>query len=160
MSTGINPYIPLPYMRERALTRWSDQKADKACHDQMLTLLIVEPDAAIRELLNDMFYYEGHQVIITDKIPSVEFICGARPDAAILNLPLIGPDSLFRLIMQLRTLDSIADLPILVTTTNNCLLDSLRLQFERMSCDVLLKPFDLHVLLSWVMALPAAARVR
>lgn len=62
-----------------------------------------------------------------------------------------------QLIYQLRSCAETRSIPILAMTTSSQLFDSLRPQLDREGCAMLLQPFDIEVLLGWVVTLPGRA---
>lgn len=142
-----------PYTSTSPRVSWSLDEQERRRASRMLTLLIAEPDAAICELLSEMLYGEGYRVVISDPLPTADRICRARPDGVILTLPPIDAQRTMQLLSDLRRRDETWSVPILLTATNNRLLDELRPQFDQLRCATLLKPFELEVLMSWAATL-------
>ena len=116
----------------------------------MATLLVVDDEQDIRELVVQRMVRDGHEVLSADSGPSALGLireCGL-PDAAILDIDMPGMDG-FEVLRELRTLRS--DLPVLLMTV----LWGSRLQSRLRAADVVClgKPFTAAQLATGVQAL-------
>lgn len=145
-STAVAALPALTQRRSARSTEWNSK---------MPTLLIIEPDSAIRELLNEMLSSEGFRVAAMAECPDAALVYRIRPDGLILTLPPMDPTPFMQLISQLRRCADTRLLPILTMTTNDHLLDHLRSELDQLRCAMLLQPFDVEVLLSWTATLPS-----
>ncbi|HEY5754398.1 MAG TPA: response regulator [Steroidobacter sp.] len=112
------------------------------------TLLIVEDDSEIRQLIGDFMRQEGFVVETAANAVAMDAILTrTRPDLVILDLMLPGEDGL-SICRRLRTQDT---LPILMLTAKSAEIDRV-VGLEMGADDYLVKPFGTRELLARVRA--------
>ncbi len=110
-----------------------------------ITILLVEDDASIRELLCQNLEYEGYHVIASiDGKTGLELATSAHPDLILLDL-MLPVQSGLDLCKQLRATGS--DVPIIMLTARNATHDIVK-GLREGADDYLTKPFDLLELLA------------
>lgn len=103
------------------------------------------------DILRDLFQSEEYNVTTTNYVPrTFDIVDALQPDLVILDL-VIGHRSGFELLQQLSTAASTRGLPVIITSTNQQLLDQVERNPERYGETVqVLKPLDLDALLETV----------
>ncbi|MEO6463357.1 MAG: response regulator transcription factor [Candidatus Eisenbacteria bacterium] len=105
------------------------------------TILIVDDEREIRELLRYNLEREGYQVLTAaGGEEGLARIFSARPDLVLLDLLLPGLNGL-EVLREVRNEPSTKDLPILLLTARSAEMDKL-LGFERGADDYITKPFS------------------
>ena len=105
------------------------------------TILIVDDEREIRELLRYNLERQGYQVLTAqDGEEGLARIFATHPDLVLLDLHLPGLDGL-ELLRELRQEPSTRDLPVLLLTARGAEMDKL-LGFERGADDYITKPFS------------------
>jgi two-component system, OmpR family, response regulator len=113
------------------------------------TILIVEDDPDIRQLVSDLMRRQGFGVETAEDATGMDAVLArTRPDLVILDLMLPGEDGL-SICRRLRARDS---LPILILTAKSEEIDKV-VGLEIGADDYLVKPFGPHELLARVRAL-------
>jgi len=74
----------------------------------------------------------------------------AAPRFMILELPAIDPEPALQLLHRLRRHTVTRTLPILVSCTDQHLVEELAEQLRQLDCDTILKPFEIDALLAHV----------
>jgi len=116
----------------------------------MSTVLIVEDDQEIRELIGDVLTLEGFTVHSMARLPhGLDRIRGIEPDVIVLDLglPGIGGIELLRIIKEDPKLGSI---PIVICSGAVDTIQNHRQEFEELGIPVVRKPFHLEQLLEAV----------
>ncbi len=114
------------------------------------TILVVEDDRRIRDLLRRGLVFEGYEVITAeDGETALRAIRDRLPDAVILDLMLPGIDGL----EVCRRLRSVSNLPILVLTARDTVPDRVT-GLDAGADDYMVKPFAFDELLARLRALP------
>jgi CheY-like chemotaxis protein len=116
----------------------------------MSTVLIVEDDQEIRELIGDVLTLEGFTVHSMARLPhGLDRIRTIEPDVIVLDLglPGIGGIELLRIIKEDPKLGSI---PIVICSGAVDTIENHRQEFEDLGIPVLRKPFHLEQLLEAV----------
>ena len=105
------------------------------------TILIVDDEREIRELLRYNLEREGYQVLTASAgEEGLARIFSARPDLVLLDLLLPGLSGL-EILREVRAEPSTRDLPVLLLTARGAEMDKL-LGFERGADDYVTKPFS------------------
>lgn len=105
------------------------------------TILIVDDERAIRELLRYNLEREGYTVLTAqDGEEALKRIFATRPDLVLLDLLLPGLNGL-EVLREVRAEPSTCDLPILLLTARGAEMDKL-LGFEHGADDYITKPFS------------------
>jgi len=113
------------------------------------TILVVEDDRRIRDLLRRGLVFEGYEVITAeDGETALRAIRDKLPDAVILDLMLPGIDGL----EVCRRLRSVSNLPILVLTARDTVPDRVT-GLDAGADDYMVKPFAFDELLARLRAL-------
>jgi DNA-binding response OmpR family regulator len=124
----------------------------------MSTVLIVEDDQEIRELIGDVLTLEGFTVHSMARLPhGLDRIRNIEPDVIVLDLglPGIGGIELLRIIKEDPKLGSI---PIVICSGAVDTIQHHRQEFEDLGIPVVRKPFHLEQLLAAVRNPVRAAR--
>jgi CheY-like chemotaxis protein len=80
------------------------------------TVLVVEDDAATREMYRQALAASGHRTIaVADGLGALRFIEGDRPDVVVLdlNLPSVGGHDVYK---ELRAHPETCDIPVVIVT--------------------------------------------
>ena len=121
------------------------------------TILIVDDEREIRELLRYNLEREGYHVLTAQAgEEGLARIFSARPDLVLLDLLLPGLNGL-EVLREVRNEPSTRDLPILLLTARGAEMDKL-LGFERGADDYITKPFSPREVLARVDAVLRRAR--
>ena len=135
------PYTVLPRSLVISPSRCGPTLGDVA------TILVVDDDPKIRELLRLYVVREGHRVIhAADGPAALEAATGARPDLVLLDVMLPGLDG-FEVCRQLRELGS--DVPILLLTARSGDADKV-IGLDIGADDYIVKPFSPRELMARV----------
>lgn len=103
------------------------------------SVLVVEDDADIRELLTHLLESEGyHAVPVADGATAVDTARVVHPDLITLDLSLPGLDGV-AVLTQVKADPALRDIPVLVVSAHS---ESLAGPSRRMAFGVLGKPFD------------------
>jgi CheY-like chemotaxis protein len=116
----------------------------------MSTVLIVEDDQEIRELIGDVLTLEGYTVHSMARLPhGLDRIRKLEPDVIVLDLglPGIGGIELLRIIKEDPQL---GEIPIVICSGAVDTIQSHRQEFEDLGIPVVKKPFHLEQLLQAV----------
>lgn len=118
----------------------------------MPNILVVESDASIRDLLDDVLSDEGYQVRLLElrELSPCQVAAVGRPDLMLLEITPFGAARTLSLVEQLRHQSPTGQFPVLVCATDPLLLEQLRVELRRLGCATLLKPFDVEGLLQLI----------
>ena len=115
-------------------------------------IVVIDDDAAIRDLFGDLLRSEGYRVsLLAAPIPPAELL-PLDPDLLILDLVVGGryaPDGQTYL-HAIKAEPATASLPVMVCSAATDLIERLRADLERWSCAICPKPFDLDEVLDGV----------
>jgi two-component system alkaline phosphatase synthesis response regulator PhoP len=115
------------------------------------TILIVDDEREIRELLRYNLERQGYQVLTAqDGEEGLARIFATHPDLVLLDLLLPGLNGL-EVLREVRQEPSTRDLPVLLLTARGAEMDKL-LGFERGADDYITKPFSVREVLARVEA--------
>lgn len=113
----------------------------------MKTILLVEDDEQIQELLRFNLDNHGYGVVIAgDGYKAIDLAAAKRPDLILLDIMLPGMDG-FELCRLLRAAEDTKDIPIIMLTAKGDELDVV-LGLELGANDYMTKPFSIRELLS------------
>jgi twitching motility two-component system response regulator PilH len=109
-------------------------------------------------LMRDVFQDERYNVTTTNYVPnSFDQITALQPDALIIDI-VLGQQAGWELLERLHEGVSTTGIPVLIVSTSPRLLDEAREQAARFGTHrSLVKPFDLHDLLSAIQEMVGAA---
>lgn len=117
----------------------------------MATILVVDDEEPIQELLRFNLEKEGYQVkVVGDGVEALGQIEKTQPDLVVLDLMLPGMDGL-EICRQLRTLTKYQDLPVIMLTAKGEEIDKV-LGLELGADDYITKPFSPRELLARIKA--------
>ena len=130
-----------------------EQAGGRATPEQMERqhVYIVNGSSAFLEVVRELLQDEHYNVTTTNFVPnSFETIETAQPSLLIVDL-VFGEQAGWDLLTQLRAAASTRDIPVLLVSTTQGLLDEAREQHAMYGGDrYLVKPFDLDELLSLI----------
>ena len=107
------------------------------------TVLVVEPDAAMREMLSAALAYEGYRVIpCGDYERAQELIGRSRPGVMILSHNHRHPSAAHQLVARLKLDERTAGIPIIMTIADARMVADAG-ELRRLGVEPLLRPFDL-----------------
>ena len=114
-------------------------------------VLVYDDDQATLDLYRDLLIDVGYRVTTRDRLPDDPAMAAhLGPSLILLDLIFAGADAGWRFVQAAKRLPATAKIPILVCTAAAQLVDDLSEQLEQLSCRVVLKPFDIDVLLEAV----------
>jgi DNA-binding response OmpR family regulator len=115
------------------------------------TIMVAESSPEVRSVMLEALSDEGYRVLCcpTDH-KTIESIQRTRPDLVILELHPIAPYQTLLLLNWLRRRDRTHAIPVLISSTDEHLLDDLAAPLDQLNCATLSKPFDLDQLLMCV----------
>lgn len=116
-----------------------------------IKIITVDHDRAILDLLEDMLVVEGY-VVQSYLGSSVDVTClqQAQPDLIILELRRGYVDATVDLLDRLRQYPATRMTPVIVSSTDECLLHSMAVPLQQSGCLTLEKPFDIDQLLDCI----------
>ena len=118
----------------------------------MQTILLIEDDAPIQELVRYNLEREGYSLVVAgDGLNGLEKAQQVKPDLILLDLMLPGLDG-YEVCRALRADPATAAVPIIVLSARSEVIDKV-LGLELGADDYMTKPFDPKVLLSKIKAL-------
>lgn len=115
----------------------------------MRTILVVDDDPAIRQLIQDILECEGYQVVtVPDGATALESVAASRPDCIVLDVMMPGLSG-HEVLARLRNEDPEMALPVVMLTAAND--DAQAWQAWSGGVDYFLaKPFDAAELLRFL----------
>jgi two-component system nitrogen regulation response regulator NtrX len=116
------------------------------------SILVVDSDPAIRDLLGELLCDEGYQVRLLEQreLCPHQISVAPRPDLLLLEItPRAGAQTM-ALVEQLRRLMQAPLLPVIVCTTDPRQVEQLGAELGRLGCAPLVKPFDLEQLVQLI----------
>jgi DNA-binding NtrC family response regulator len=113
------------------------------------TVLVVEDEAALRQVLQRALTRQGYRVLAAGSAETAYELLGSEhADAVLLDVRLPVMSGLALYLALLHRAPSLAGRMAIMTGDAEG--DGVRTWLERNPCTVLPKPFDLHAILSWV----------
>jgi DNA-binding NtrC family response regulator len=113
------------------------------------TVLVVEDEAALRQVLQRALTRQGYRVLAAGSAETAYELLGSEhADAVLLDVRLPVMSGLALYLALLHRSPSLAGRMAIMTGDAEG--DGVRTWLERNPCTVLPKPFDLHAILSWV----------
>lgn len=113
------------------------------------TILVLEDDSVLRDLLCEVLEDEGHQVVATSTLPALLLQAPHDADLLITDLWLSAEEKGLQAIDSVRAVTR-PGLPALICTGATQLLDGLRPEIERLGAQLLEKPFTIDDLVALV----------
>jgi len=113
------------------------------------TILVLEDDTALRDLLCEVLEDEGHQVVATSSLPALLSQVPDDADLLITDLLLSAEEKGLQAIDTVRAATR-PSLPALICTGASQRLDRLRPEIERLGARLLEKPFTIEDLVAQV----------
>ncbi len=77
----------------------------------MATIVVMDDDLAIAELIRTIAEAEGHTVYVADNVPSTWGLLGKRPDLLFLDIDLPNETGI-DLVMRMRSVPEYAEMPV------------------------------------------------
>jgi DNA-binding response OmpR family regulator len=123
----------------------------------MISVLVVDDDAVVRELLRMNFELEGHAVLeAADGESAIATVRDQRPDAVLLDVMMPAPNG-FEVCAALRADPSTAAIPVILLTARALSADRVR-GHDAGADAYVTKPFDPLELVELVEGLVARSR--
>lgn len=111
-------------------------------------ILVINDTAEILELFKDILSAEGYDVVIAGfAINDIEFIERSSPDLIILDYIFGNERAGWQTLQKLKMLRSTAHIPIVVCTAAKREIEELEGHLKAMGVGIVIKPFDVDVLL-------------
>src|SRR5262245_48643733 len=109
-------------------------------------ILVIDYDLGILEFMREALLSEGYEVVTCEEpVATFGYIQYVQPDLVILDLLMINSPETLLLLEQLRNDSLIKAIPVLITSTDEHLLQALAEPLHRMCCTSLMKPFSLEL---------------
>jgi CheY-like chemotaxis protein len=114
-------------------------------------VLVIDDDQAIVRVYTELFEEEGYRVT-TWQFPEqdVEAIKQVEPDVVLVDLFFGESDAGWRYVEFLRARPETAELPVVVASASSRLRGAEREQLAAWDCRVVIKPFDIDVVIAAV----------
>lgn len=113
------------------------------------TILVLEDDRVLRDLLCEVLIDEGHKVVAADSLPQLLASMSAQPDLLITDLFFNAQLGGLHAIEEVRTMLN-TQLPALICTAAQTEVPALKSEIERLGAHLLFKPFTLDELVEHV----------
>jgi CheY-like chemotaxis protein len=113
-------------------------------------VLILEDDAATADVLKEMLTEAGYRPVVCDHLPDLADVQQLRPDVILLDLIFGGRPEGRDYLLQLRRTPPTARLPVIICSGAPALFRDAFGAPLGLANDVVLKPFDVDVLLTSV----------
>jgi CheY-like chemotaxis protein len=115
----------------------------------MKRMVIIDADAALRPLLQEVLGSEGYETVFCqDSAAAHRCARDADPDAVMIDVNLEAPGAGWSVLEALKTDDMLRDRPIIVCSADRMAIDQHADYLESRNCMVLLKPLTLDALLT------------
>lgn len=116
------------------------------------SILVVDSDPAIRDLLGELLCDEGYQVRLVEQreLCPDQISAAPRPDLLLLEIAPRASTQTMALVEQLRRLMHAPWLPVIVCTTDPRQVEQLGAELRRLGCAPLVKPFDIEQLVQLI----------
>jgi DNA-binding response OmpR family regulator len=111
------------------------------------TILLVENDESLGNVLREAFEDEGYQVCLASRAPSAEEVADIRPDLMMLDVERHQAEAGWQLVKELKSSTQIADMPIVVTSGDGAIVSQEDVRVRAEAAAILVKPFSLDDLL-------------
>ncbi len=122
------------------------------------TILVVEDDPEIRDLMHALLEMDGFQpILLASSIGAHAAIRAAQPDLVITDLEIEEPEAGMRLLEQLRADAATSHIPVILYSGSHNFLEENRRAIKRLGAVALRKPFELDHLTRLIEAALAAA---
>ncbi len=122
-------------------------------------ILLVEQDAALRDVLRRALEDEGYRVRIAARTPSAAEVAAIGPDLLMLNVARHDSGSGWQLVQELKSTPRIAHTPVVICSGEGAIVAQQDVRVRAEAAAILLKPFSLDDLLP-VVATALAHRER
>jgi DNA-binding response OmpR family regulator len=111
-------------------------------------ILVINDTAEILELFKDILSSEGYDVVIAGfAINDIEYIERSSPDLIILDYIFGNERAGWQTLQKLKMLRSTAQIPVVVCTAAKREIEELEGHLKAMGVGIVIKPFDVDVLL-------------
>ncbi|MGE3799170.1 MAG: two-component system response regulator [Thermomicrobiales bacterium] len=114
-------------------------------------ILVVNDTVAILELFRAILEDEGYQVttdgFATESAALLKRVIDLHPDLIILDLLIVDEQRGWQFLQMLKMARQTASIPVIVCTGAARLVEELQVHLDTMGVGVVLKPFDIDVLL-------------
>jgi len=114
-------------------------------------ILVINDTVAILELFRAILEDEGYQVttdgFATESTALLKRVIDLHPDVIILDLLIVDEQRGWQFLQMLKMARQTASIPVIVCTGAARLVEELQVHLDTMGVGVVLKPFDIDVLL-------------
>lgn len=111
------------------------------------TILLVENDESLGNVLREAFEDEGYAVCLTAQAPSADEVAALRPDLLMLDVERNQAEAGWQLVKELKSTRRIAHMPIVVTSGDGAIVAQEDVRVRSEAAAILVKPFSLNDLL-------------
>jgi DNA-binding NtrC family response regulator len=111
------------------------------------TILLVENDESLGNVLREAFEDEGYEVCLTAQAPSADEVAALHPDLLMLDVERSQSEAGWQLVRELKSTTRIAHMPIVVTSGDGAIVAQEDVRVRSEAVAILVKPFSLDDLL-------------
>ncbi len=123
----------------------------EAASERPRHILVINDTVAILELFRAILEDEGYQVttdgFATESTALLKRVIDLHPDVIILDLLIVDEQRGWQFLQMLKMARQTASIPVIVCTGAARLVEELQVHLDTMGVGVVLKPFDIDVLL-------------
>jgi DNA-binding response OmpR family regulator len=117
----------------------------------MMCIAAIDADTATLDLYEQLFADAGYDTLLCpDPRSAYERVRAAAPDAIVLNLRLSTDDAGWAVLQRLKTDARLCETPVIVCTADPRIVQRCAEDLRSLGCCLLVKPFDIDVLLALV----------
>ena len=114
-------------------------------------VLVYDDDQATLDLYRDLLTDVGYRVTARDRLPADPAAAALLgPSLILVDLIFAGTDTGWGFVEAAKRSPALSEIPILVCTAAAQLVADMKDQLDDLSCQVVLKPFDIDVLIEAV----------
>ena len=123
----------------------------EAASERTRHILVINDTVAILELFRAILEDEGYQVttdgFATESTALLKRVIDLHPDVIILDLLIVDEQRGWQFLQMLKMARQTSSIPVIVCTGAARLVEELQVHLDTMGVGVVLKPFDIDVLL-------------
>jgi CheY-like chemotaxis protein len=136
---------------QQSSVQLESRMSTEAASERPRHILVINDTVAILELFRAILEDEGYQVttdgFATESTALLNRVIDLHPDLIILDLLIVDEQRGWQFLQMLKMTRQTASIPVIVCTGAARLVEELQVHLDTMGVGVVLKPFDIDVLL-------------